>query len=285
MIAAPAGFVGADRPIGVFDSGIGGLSILNALRAALPRERFVYFADTGHAPYGERGDAYVVERSRAIARELLARHGAKALVVACNTATAAAIHVLRAEHPGLPLVGVEPALKPALASSATRRIAVLATRVTLASAKFRTLHAALAAQADFTLVPCDGLARAIERDDAPEFMALCARYTSAAGTFGTEAGQTDTLVLGCTHYPLVADELRRHTGDTVRFIDTGRPVAQQTQRLLAAAGLLANGGNGVGAVELVTTGDAGALAAAAARWLQLPAGDAPDAPAWMPMAA
>ncbi|MDB5731994.1 MAG: glutamate racemase, partial [Variovorax sp.] len=253
----------------------GGLSILNALRAALPHERFVYFADTGHAPYGERGDAYVVERSRAIAHELLARRGAKALVVACNTATAAAIHTLRAEHPGLPLVGVEPALKPALASSATRRIAVLATRVTLASAKFRTLHASMAGQADFVRVACDGLARAIERDDAPEFMALCARYTRAAGTFGTQAGQIDTLVLGCTHYPFVADELQRHTGAAVRFIDTGWPVAQQTQRLLAAAGLLASGRRG--AVALVTTGDASALDAAASRWLQAPGGTVPDA--------
>jgi len=103
-------------PIGVFDSGIGGLSVLRALRAALPHERFVYLADSGHAPYGERGDAYVGLRSETITQHLRQTYGIKALVVACNTATAAAIAEVRARHPDLPLVGVEPALKPALSS-------------------------------------------------------------------------------------------------------------------------------------------------------------------------
>ena len=135
------------RPIGVFDSGVGGLSVLNALRAELPHERFVYFADTAHAPYGERSEAYVAERTRAVARQLVADHAIKALVVACNTATAAAVHLLRTDHPQLPLVGLEPALKPAVAQSRTRHIAVLATRGTLASRKFDALRASLADQA------------------------------------------------------------------------------------------------------------------------------------------
>jgi glutamate racemase len=262
-------------PIGVFDSGVGGLSVLNALREELPHERFVYFADTGHAPYGERGDAYVAERSRAVARYLLDRHRIKALVVACNTATAAAIHQLRADHPALPLIGVEPALKPAVATSRTGHIAVIATRVTLESRKFEALHAALAAQANFRIVACDGLAGAIERSDHAEIAALSQRYLSAAGTFGSAPGQIDTLVLGCTHYPFIAAELRRHAGDAVRFIDTGAPVAQQTRRLLSQAGQLAEAGGG--AVALVSSAAPDALDAAAARWLTRPAGSATTA--------
>lgn len=263
--------VSVERPIGVFDSGIGGLSVLAALRAELPHERFVYLADTAHAPYGERGDAYVIERSRAITDSLRSEYRIKALVVACNTATAAAIHVLRAQHPGLPLIGVEPALKPAVAQSTTRRIAVLATRGTLDSLKFRALLASLHDQAEFSLVPCDGLADAIERHDVASIALLSTRYIAAAGDFGAAPGQLDTLVLGCTHYPFISRELRRHTGEAVQFIDTGGPVAQQTRRLLALAGLLTP--NGQGGIDLVSTGDVQSLRDAAARWLAIPADD------------
>ncbi|MDM0072922.1 glutamate racemase [Variovorax sp. J2P1-59] len=269
----PAGHLtNADRPIGVFDSGVGGLSVLNALREELPHERFVYFADTAHAPYGERGDAYVGERSGTIARYLLETHRIKALVVACNTATAAAIHRVRADHPMLPVIGVEPALKPAVALSRTGHIAVMATRVTVESRKFETLRASLAAQASFHIVPCDGLAGAIERSDLPAIASLCQKYTADAGVYGSDAGQIDTLVLGCTHYPFIADELRRHTGETVRFIDTGLPVAQQTRRLLGQAGQLALEGDG--AVLLLSSAAPESLDAAASRWLALSAGPA-----------
>lgn len=255
----------ADDPIGVFDSGVGGLSVLNALREALPQERFVYFADTAHAPYGERGDAFVAERSATVTRELIDAHRIKALVVACNTATAAAIHRLRAEHPALPVVGVEPALKPAVALSRTRHIAVFATRVTVESSKFQALHASLAGQASFSIVPCDGLAGAIERSDETRIASLCAQYLAAAGRFGSGDGELDTLVLGCTHYPFIADALRRHTGDSVRFIDTGAPVAQQTRRLLDQTGALRI--RGAGQLQLLSSGAPGSLDAAAARWL------------------
>jgi len=255
----------ADRPIGVFDSGVGGLSVLRALRDALPQEHFVYVADTAHAPYGERGDAHVAERTRAIAHHLVQAQRIKALVVACNTATAAAIHLLRNDHPRLPVVGVEPALKPAIALTRTGHVAVFATRVTLGSGKFEALHASLAEQAAFHLVPCDGLAGAIERDDAPAIAALCEHYARAAGRFGGAPGEIDTLVLGCTHYPFVAEVLRRSTGETVRFIDTGEPVAQQTRRLLAAAGTLR--GAGTGSARLLASGSPCALDAAAQRWL------------------
>ena len=262
-----------DRPIGVFDSGVGGLSILRALRAELPGEDFVYFSDAGHAPYGEKGEGFVSNRSLAIAVDLLEHHRIKSLVVACNTATAAAVHLLRARHTHLPVVGVEPALKPAVAASRTGRIAVIATRVTLESRKFEALQASLAGQAQFSIVPCDGLAAAIERSDGPQIAALCEKYLAAAGRFGDAPGQIDTLVLGCTHYPFVSDVLRRHAGEAVRFIDTGAPVAQQTARLLAAAGRL-NAGSHSGSVALHCSAAPEALDAAAARWLDPAAGRA-----------
>jgi len=275
------GFWAADpaRPIGVFDSGIGGLSVLNALRAELPHERFAYFADSAHAPYGERDEAHVMARTAAIANELVQVHGAKALVVACNTATAAAIHLLRARHPALPIVGVEPALKPAVAASATGHVGVLATRGTLASAKFGALCASLAGQARFSVVPCDGLAHAIEQGDAAAVGRLAAGYVAALGACGDQPGEIDALVLGCTHYPLIADLLRRHTGAHVRFVETGPPVAQQTRRLLDAAGQLAPaGGPAAGDVVLLCSGDhAGALQAAAQQWLRPATGAMPDA--------
>lgn len=269
-------------PIGVFDSGIGGLSVLRALRAALPDERFVYLADSGHAPYGERDVDHVVARSRAVTRQMQEDHGIKALVVACNTATGAAIHLLRAENPGLPLVGVEPALKPAVAASRTGRVGVVGTRGTLAGAKFAALLATVQGQADFALQPCDGLAAAIENEVLPGChpagegtRALCERYTQALGLFGGARGEIDTLVLGCTHYVFVEDTLRGLLGPAVTLIETGEPVARQTRRLLDQHGLLAPAGSRAGAapVELISTGDAQLLEAAASRWLGLTAAD------------
>ena len=254
-------------PIGVFDSGVGGLSILKALRAELPAQDFVYFADTGHAPYGERDDAHVIARTRAIVGQLRQEHGIQALVIACNTATAAAIHIVRAEHPDLPVVGVEPALKPAVALSSTRRIGVMATRGTLASAKFRALHESLKGRAEFILQPCDGLAHAIEHEDAGRIRALCNECTRAIGEFGDGPGQVDTLVLGCTHYPFAWDEIAATAGPGVRLIETGEPVARQARRLVEAAGQLAQGQSGT--VRLISTGSLPALQAAAARWLSL----------------
>lgn len=252
-------------PVGVFDSGIGGLSILKALRAELPHEDFVYVADSGHAPYGERNDAHVVTRAGVIAAYLLAQHNIQALVIACNTATAAAIATLRQAHPLLPIIGVEPALKPALALSKTRRIGVMATRGTLGSAKFGALLASLAGQAEFNCQPCDGLADAIEQQDTLKIRALCAYNTGAMGRFGINIGEIDTLVLGCTHYPLVSDELRKSVGPYVQLIDTGEAVARQTRRLLPKL----SGTDSLGTCQLFGTGDPGALRQAARHWLQL----------------
>ena len=280
----------ASSPIGVFDSGVGGLSVLRALLAAMPHERFVYLADSANAPYGERGDAFVAARTHAITEYLCQQHHIKALVVACNTATAAAIHEVRSSHPELPLVGLEPAVKPALAVTKTGHVGVIGTRGTLTSAKFGKLMASLADQAHFVVQPCDGLAHAIERSvalpaaapDSPvsttETGALCERYLQAMGSFGTGPGQMDTLVLGCTHYIFVAHELRALVGPEVQFIETGEPVARQTRRLLEAAGLLAlppseqsTSPEGPEPVQLLTTGPVAMMQAAAQRWLNLPA--------------
>ena len=257
-----------DAPIGVFDSGVGGLSVLAALRAELPREDFVYHADTAFAPYGERGEDYVAARTLAIAQELRAQHGIKALVVACNTATAAAIAPLRAAHPGLCIVGVEPALKPAARASRTGHVGVLATRGTLASGKFRSLKASLAGQARYTLQACDGLAEAIERGDAARLQELGSRYMQALGPLGNAPGSIDTVVLGCTHYPFARDTLARAGGTAVQWLETGAPVARQTRRLLEA-GTLA-GSAGTGRVHLQSSGDCAALRTFAQRWLGLP---------------
>lgn len=264
-----------DRAIGVFDSGIGGLSVLKALRAAMPHEHFIYIADSGHAPYGERDEAHVLARSHAIVDYLVSQN-VKALVIACNTATAAAIHLLRDAHPGLALIGVEPAVKPAVALSQTGRIGVMATRSTLASAKFQALLAAQAGgpkAVEFIVQPCDGLAHAIEASaqsaDATKTIALCTQYINAMGRFGTETGQIDTLVLGCTHYPFASEHLRARVGAQVQFIDNGEAVARQTRRLLPASVMAANAPPG--RVSLFTTGQPDALQAAARRWLGLSA--------------
>ncbi len=253
------------RPIGVFDSGIGGLSVLSALRAELPHEDFVYLADSGHAPYGERDDAHVIERSRVITAYLLENFNIKALVMACNTATAATIHLLRAQRPDLPIIGIEPALKPAVAISKTKRIGVMATRGTLGSTKFRTLLESLSAQADFVCQPCDGLADAIEHENTKKIEALTEDYTRLIGQFGLNAGQIDTLVLGCTHYPFVKQHLTNLVGADVMLIDNGEPVARQTRRMLPD--LCED--DAPGQCRLLTTGDPLSLQHAAHRWLDL----------------
>jgi glutamate racemase len=260
-------------PIGVFDSGVGGLSVLRALQAELPREHFVYVADNGHAPYGERDDAHVLGRSHAIADYLLKCHGIKALVVACNTATAAAIHTLRAAYPQLPIIGIEPALKPAAAASQTGVVGVMATRATLNSKKFARLLQSLHGTATFVLQACDGLADAIERSDGPRTLALCRQYTGAMGHFGHGAGAIDTLVLGCTHYPFVAPDLQHLVGDQTALLEGGAPLARHTQRLLHQAGLTMATDRAAGAAAAMpqavfySTGNLTLLDSAIGRWL------------------
>lgn len=271
-------------PIGVFDSGIGGLSVLQSLLTALPHERFVYLADNGHAPYGEKTDLFVRQRSHAIAQHLIDHHHIKALVVACNTATAAAIHELRASYPHLVLIGVEPALKPAARLTRTGRVGVMATKGTVGSEKFQRLLASMDPATHFEVQACNGLALAIEQSTLPthtsaaqaEVRRLLQHYVRELGAFGNGNGQIDTLVLGCTHYVFAQDELQPLVGPDVQLISTGEPVARQTLRLLEAAGMLnpqAAPHHAHGRVSLYTTGDLAGLKAAAQRWLQLPGSD------------
>lgn len=258
-----------ENPIGVFDSGMGGLSILQALRQHLPHEHCVYFADTAHAPYGERETAYIIERSLHIAQYLIATHHIKALVVACNTATAAAIGVLRQLYPKLILIGVEPALKPASQLSQTKQVAVLATAGTLKSQKFQALHQSLAKDAVFQPIACTGLAGAIEAHDEGLIDSLCQQYLSGLN-FGHNSGQIDTVVLGCTHYPFVQKQMAKLTGPSIRFVETGNAVAKQTHRCLQQANLLAPPNSAATCTTLLASAQLESLQRMAQRHLDLP---------------
>lgn len=218
----------SQQPIGVFDSGIGGLSTLKAIRRQLPDEDFLYVADLAWSPYGNRSAKTLRRRSEQLCRFLVARH-CKAIVIACNTATAAAAAHLRALW-SLPIIGVEPGIKPATTGKPGSVVAVLATERTLASDKFRFLLQQFSAQATVIPQPCPGLASAIE-----EGMDATQRRRSLLRQFIEPllARQVDTLVLGCTHYPLISDEIR-NLAPSVRLIDTSDAIALQVVRQLEA---------------------------------------------------
>ncbi|UGQ47405.1 glutamate racemase [Massilia endophytica] len=261
MTHLPPSFT-ADAPIGVFDSGVGGLSVLRHIHARLPREHLIYFADSGYAPYGDRSEDWLVARSLAITA-FLVEQGVKALVVACNTATVAAIRAVRMTYPGMPIVGVEPGLKPGAAATRTGKIGVLATDRTLQGEKFLQLRDQVAAASgyEFLLQPCIGLVDRIELGEleTEATVALLEGYVVPL----LEAG-ADTLVLGCTHYPFMRGVIERivaaHAKQPVTLIDTGDAVARQLERLLEGAGLLRP--SGTSALDVFTSGDAPALSAA-----------------------
>src|ERR1700754_2425232 len=213
--------------IGVFDSGVGGLSILRALRERLPQTSMLYVGDVAHAPYGERPVGEVVDRSIRIA-QWLADQGSRMIVVACNTATVLAIEALRARWPELVFVGVEPGVKPAAARSRTRRIAVMTTAATAASARLAHLIARYAEDAYVHVQACPELASAIERGvlAGPELIEILRPYCAEI-----RAAAVDTVVLGCTHYPFVADAIRSQFGDEISLIDTASAIAERTASL------------------------------------------------------
>lgn len=246
--------------MGVFDSGLGGLSVLRALCGALPGTRWVYVADSGHAPYGERSEAYVLERCLRITG-FLRHQGARVVVLACNTATAVAIDPLRERHGDLSFVGIEPGLKPAVMHSARSRVGVMATEATLRSPRFEALLARWRGHADVTCVPCAGLAQAIETGDlaSPQVRALVARYTQPLRDRGV-----DTVVLGCTHYPWVAPLIQEALGPEVTLIDTAQAVAAQTARML---GPVYHGGAADAPVQAYTSGNIDTLQGFAQRRL------------------
>jgi glutamate racemase len=262
----------ANAPIGVFDSGVGGLSVLRHIRALLPHEHLLYFADSGFAPYGDKPEQVVAERSLAIAGFLVAQ-GAKALVVACNTATVAAIKLLRAHYPDMPIVGVEPGLKPGAAATRNGKVGVLATDGTLAGEKFQLLREqiSLSTNARFLLQGCTGLADQIELGelDSDATAAMLARYIVPLLDQGA-----DTLVLGCTHYPLVQAAIERivagATPNSIVLVDTGEAVARQLARLLEAAGTARADDGQAARLEGYTSASATALTVAFSSLLGLP---------------
>ena len=254
-------------PIGIFDSGLGGLSVLRAVRALLPAERLVYAADSRYAPYGQRDDDFIADRTLAIGEWLVAQ-GAKALVVACNTATAQSIALVR-ERLSIPLVGVEPGIKPAALASKTRVAGVLATQVTLRSARFQTLVERHAADLRVLCQPGHGLVEAVERCDigSPELLALLRAYVEPM----LDAG-ADTLVLGCTHYPFLDTAIRSIVGERMTLVDTSIAIARQLERVLGQHGMCASGEHaGADDIRFCSTSDGAHLHELAAALLGLEA--------------
>jgi glutamate racemase len=237
-----------DRPIGVFDSGVGGLSVLREIRRELPHEDLLYVADSGYAPYGDQSTEAIESRAIAVT-ELLLAQGAKAIVVACNTATGAAARVLRSRYP-VPVIAMEPAVKPALRQTRSGVVGVLATRQTLASAPFRQLLAQLRDGAEILLQPCPGLVEQVEAGDLDGDVTrtLLASYIEPLLAQGV-----DTLVLGCTHYPHLGAVIGALAGPETAVLDSGEAVARQVRRRLAEAGLLAPPGR-AGSERFWTTG-------------------------------
>jgi glutamate racemase len=213
--------------IGIFDSGVGGLSVLRAMLRRLPTVSMIYVGDVSQAPYGERPTAEIVDRCERIV-SFLADQGATMIVVACNTATVTAIAQLRERWPALTFVGVEPGVKPAAAHSRARRIAVLATPATSASERLRQLVDHHAAGVDVHILPCPGLAAAIERGalHGPELLDVLQPLCNRA-----RAAQVDTVVLGCTHYAFVADTIQKLLGPGITLIDTTAAIAERIASL------------------------------------------------------
>lgn len=235
-----------NAPIAVFDSGLGGLTVLRALRQRLPHEDYFYFADTRFLPYGDKPESFLKERGVLIA-EAIARRGAKALVIACNTATAAAAEAIRMATK-MPVVAVEPGVKPAATLTQTGVVGVLATTRTLQSERFRRLVGNHAQHVEVIAQACPGLADAIEAEgaDGARVAGLLDQYVEPLAKAGA-----DVVVLGCTHYPWVAEAIARRMPAGTALLDTGEPVARQLDRLLTAAGLQ---GGGHGRLTLATSG-------------------------------
>jgi glutamate racemase len=242
------------RSIGVFDSGIGGLSVLRAIRLALPAEDLLYVADSKHLPYGAKAREEVIERVFAIAAFLVDR-GAKALVVACNTATAAGIAELRARY-ALPIIGVEPAVKPAVEHTRSGVVGVLATSGTLQAEKFRRLVEQFAPQARIIIQGCPGL---VERVEAGDFDGAGTQRLIREFTQSLLARGVDAIVLGCTHYPFLMRSIREVVGPEIALFETGDAVAREVSRRLGASRLLRKPSH-VGTETFWTSGDPGTVA-------------------------
>ena len=229
----------ANDYIAVFDSGVGGISVLRHLKRLLPSERFLYFGDSANAPYGTKTREQVRDLTFAAAERLM-QIGIKALVVACNTATSAAISELRNAYPKLIIIGIEPALKLAADKFPGGKLGVMATPMTLREEKFSRLMERFQESCEIYRIPAPGLVELIEsgRADSPETEALLRDLF-------VPYPHLDALVLGCTHYPFAGQAISRVLGDDVALLDGGDGTARETRRRLKEAGLLRTGDGSV----------------------------------------
>ena len=244
-------------PIGIFDSGIGGLAVLDEVHRLLPSESLIYYADTAYFPYGPRPRDQVRARADAITRALIA-NGCKLIVVACNTATSAAVAHLRDTFPDVPFVSIEPALKPAAEQTIAGRVALLVTPGTAEGDKLAALIGRYGQEVTVSIIPARGLAEAVESGGAAAALALVDTY--AAGVRATGA---DVLALGCTHYAFVQRAFESALGDGIAIIEPSEAIARQVKAVLAARRLLNEAGDGT--VRYLTSGDEAAFERARAR--------------------
>ena len=239
-----------DSPIGIFDSGVGGISVLRAIREQMPEEAIVYFGDQGHIPYGPRPMRQIRDFSEGITRFLLGQ-GAKIIVVACNTASAAALKYLRETFSDVQFVGMEPAVKPAAESTQTGKVGVLATPATFQGALYASVVERFANGVELFQHTCPGLVQQIEKGnvDGEE-----TRRILRSALLPMLENNIDTVVLGCTHYPFVIPLIEEIVGESVRVIDPAPAVARQSGRLLEARDMR-NRSGGKGKLRLYTSGD------------------------------
>ncbi len=239
-------------PIGVFDSGVGGLSVLRSIREQMPEESVLYFGDQGHVPYGPRSMGQIQSFSAGITRFLL-DHGSKLIVVACNTASAAALTYLRESFPGVSFVGMEPAVKPAAETTKTGRVGVLATPATFQGALYASVVERFGAGVELFQHTCPGLVSQIEKG---ELDSAATRAILEDALHPMLEKNIDTVVLGCTHYPFVIPLIQEVVGgaERVRVIDPAPSVAKQAKRLLEAAGMKNPAGSRA-SIRFFTSGD------------------------------
>ena len=223
-----------ENPIAVFDSGVGGISVLRQLVRIMPNENYIYYGDSLHAPYGTKTLEEVQRLTCEKAAELF-QQGAKGLVVACNTATSAAVRMLREKYPEIPIVGIEPAVKPAATFMEHPRVLVLATPMTIRNEKLKHLMERYQDQAELIPVSCPGLMDFVERGDLDG--EDLHRYLEDL-LYSYRNNQIDAAVLGCTHYPFAREQIQRVLGDQVQIFDGGEGTAREMRRRLAEKGLL-----------------------------------------------
>lgn len=233
-----------ERPVAFFDSGLGGISVLRAARRALPRENYLYYGDSKNAPYGEKTPEEILRLSEAVMARVLDM-GAKAVVIACNTATGVAVDKLREEYPQIPIIGVEPAVKPAAEAFPGGTVLVLATPACLEGPRFAELLQRVSGDANVVPVPCGGLMEFVERGEM-EGPALTSYLQEKLSPY--EGEKVDAVVLGCTHYPFLRHAIREALPAGTALVDGNAGITAQLRRRLSELGLL-NPGPGMGRVD------------------------------------